>query len=106
MNIQDLRDILLSVYLILGILLSITLIFGVIIALKAVLGLIKAAKRPIDKLGEASGSLMGDLVNPSKDGLSMSSVAFGIISFAASMLGRAIMRSFRKKSSKRKKKRR
>ena len=91
MNIQDLRDILISIYLVLGIILSILLILGVFLILKAILGLIKAAKRPLDNLGDASNSLIGGVLDPSKEGLSLGTVLSGTISFGAGLLGLSLI---------------
>lgn len=100
MNIQDLRDLLISIYLILGILLTLVLVVGSFFIVKALLGLIRAAKRPLDNFGVASEAIIEHVVEPLKEGVSIGSVMGGSLSFVTGFLGGLTKRTFGGKSSK------
>ena len=81
MFIQDLRDILISVYLVAGILLTLVLILGAAVLVFALWGLIKAARRPLDNLGEVTDAAVEHIAKPLRDGVSMGSVLGGSAGF-------------------------
>ena len=87
MNIQDFRDILVSIYLLLGIVLTLVLVVGSFFIVRALLALLRAAKRPLDNFGEASDAVIEHVVTPLKEGVSFGSVMGGGVSFLTGFVG-------------------
>ena len=92
MDVQTVRDILISVYLVGGIVLTLALIviaFGLFLAAR---GLIRSVTRATDNFGKVSDAAVEHIVEPLKDGVSFSSAvgnAFGFATgFVAGMRGR------------------
>ena len=81
MFIQDLRDILISVYLVAGILLTLVLMVAAAVITFAVWGLIKSVRRPLNNLGEVSDAAVEHIAKPLRDGVSMGSVLGGSAGF-------------------------
>ena len=103
MNIQDFRDILVSIYLVLGIVLTLVLVVGSFFLVRALLALIRAVRRPLDNLGVASEAVIEHVVTPLKEGVSFGSVMGGGLSFVTGFVGGLAKGAFRGKRTKDKK---
>ena len=92
MDVQTIRDILISVYLVGGILLTFALLVFSFVLFLAVRGLIRSVTRATNNLGKVSDAAVEHIVEPLKDGVSFSSAvgnAFGFATgFIAGMRGR------------------
>ncbi len=92
MDVQTIRDILISVYLLGGILLTLLLIVFALLLFLAVRGLIGSAKRATDNVGKVTDAAVEHIVEPLQDGVSFASAvgnAFGLATgFIAGMRSR------------------
>ncbi len=92
MDVQTIRDILISVYLAGGILLTLLLIVFALLLFLAARGLIRTATRATDNVGKVTDAAVEHIVEPLKDGVSFASTvgnAFGLATgFVAGMRGR------------------
>lgn len=92
MDVQTIRDILISVYLLGGILLTLLGIVFAFLLFLAARGLIGSAKRATDNVGKVTDAAVEHIVEPLKDGVSLASAAgnaFGLATgFIAGMRGR------------------
>ena len=92
MDVQTIRDVLISVYLVGGILLTLLgIIFAFLLYLGA-RGVIRSAKRATDNVGKVTDAAVEHIVEPLQDGVSFSTAvgnAFGFATgFIAGMRGR------------------
>ena len=92
MDVQTIRDILISVYLIGGIVLTLLLVLFAFLLFLALRGLIGSAKRAVDNVGKVTDAAVEHIVEPLQEGVSFASTvgnAFGLAtSFIAGMRGR------------------
>ena len=92
MDVQTIRDILISVYLAGGILLTLMLIVFALLLYLAARGLIGSAKRATDNVGKVTDAAVEHIVEPLRDGVSFASAvgnAFGLATgFIAGIRGR------------------
>ena len=95
MDVQTVRDILISVYLLGGILLTLLLIVFAFLLFLAVRGLIGSAKRATDNVGKVTDAAVEHIVEPLKEGVSFASVIGNAFGFATGFIGG--MRARRKK---------
>ena len=96
MVIQDIRDILLSVYLGLGIVLTVVLIVGLYFLFRALLALIRAARKPLDNLSQVTEAAVEHIVNPLKEGVSFANVMGGSLGFVSGFVGSVFNRTIRR----------
>ncbi len=96
--IDNIRDILISVYLGVGIILTLALIVFSCLLYKALKGFISSATRSMDNVGKVSDAAVEHIVRPLEDGVSFSSVAGNSLGFATGFIaGLRGRRSDRKK---------
>ena len=92
MDVQTIRDILISVYLVGGILLMLLLIAFAFLLFLAARGLIGAARRAVDNVGKVTDAAVEHVVAPLQEGVPFASAvgnAFGFATgFISGMRGR------------------
>ncbi len=92
MDVQTIRDILISVYLVGGILLTLMVIVLALLLFLAARGLIGSARRATDNVGKVTDAAVEHIVEPLQEGVSFASAvgnAFGLATgFIAGMRGR------------------
>ena len=96
MLIQDIRDILLSVYLGLGIVLTLVLIVGLYLLFRALLALIRAVRKPLENAGQVTDAVVEHVVGPLKEGVSFANVMGGGLSFVSGFVGGLVNRTVRR----------
>lgn len=100
MSIQDIRDFLIIIYLIVGIGLTMVLAVGAFFLTRGLLALVRSAKRPLDNLGEMSEALVEHVVEPLKEGVSFGSILGGSLSFMTGFAGSVANRLFKNNHTK------
>ena len=92
MDVQTIRDILISIYLVGGILLTLLMIVFALLLFLAARGVIRSAKRATDNVGKVTDAAVEHIVEPLQEGVSLASTvgnAFGFATgFFAGMRGR------------------
>ena len=84
--IDNIRDILISAYLIAGILLTLAMLLFAFLLFWALRGLIRAATRGVENLGKVSDAAVEHIVTPLEEGLSVGSVAGNAMGFATGFI--------------------
>ena len=84
--IDNIRDILISLYLFLGIVLVLALIVFSFLLFRAVRGLTRAMTRVVDNFGKVSDAAVEHIVTPLQEGVSMGSVAGNAMGFATGFI--------------------
>ncbi|MCH8848293.1 MAG: hypothetical protein J4N29_02240 [Chloroflexi bacterium] len=95
MDVQTIRDILISVYLVGGILLTLTAIVFAFLLFLAVRGLIGSARRATDNVGKVTDAAVEHIVEPLQDGVSFASAVGNAMGLATGFV--AGMRKRRKR---------
>lgn len=84
--LNNVPDILISAYLVVGIFVALALFVFAFLILRAVLGVIKSAARVIHNIERVSDVAVERIVTPVEEGLSFASAAGNLIGFATSFL--------------------
>jgi hypothetical protein len=84
--IAGIRDILISLYLLLGIVLVLAIIVFMFLLYKAIKGLIGAATRTTENFEKISASAVEHISKPLEEGVSLGSVAGNMFGFAAGFI--------------------
>ena len=96
MDVQTIRDILISLYLVGGILLTLALIIFAFLLFLAARGLIRSVTRATDNVGRVSDAAVEHIVEPLKEGVSFASAVGNAFGFATGFI--AGMRDRRRQS--------
>ena len=86
MDVQTIRDILISLYLVGGILLTLALIVFAFVLFFAVRALIRSVTRATDNMGKVSDAAVEHIVEPLKDGVSFASAVGNAFGFATGFI--------------------
>ena len=86
MDVQTIRDILISVYLVGGILLTLTAIVFAFLLFLAVRGLIGSARRATDNVGKVTDAAVEHIVEPLQDGVSFASAVGNAMGLATGFI--------------------
>ena len=84
--IAAIRDILISLYLILGVVLTLALLVFAYLLYKAMRGLIGAATRATENVGKVTEAAVEHIVTPLEQGMSIGSVAGNAMGFATGFI--------------------
>jgi hypothetical protein len=84
--IAAIRDILISLYLILGVVLTLALLVFAYLLYKAMRGLIGAATRATENVGKVTDAAVAHIVTPLEEGMSIGSVAGNAMGFATGFI--------------------
>ena len=84
--IAAIRDILISLYLILGIVLTLALLLFAFLLYKATHALISAATRATENVGKVTDAAVEHIVTPLEEGMSIGSVAGNAMGFATGFI--------------------
>jgi hypothetical protein len=93
---ENIRDILLSIYLGLGIVLTLVLIIGLYLLFRALLALIRAARKPLENLSQVTEAAVEHIVKPLKEGVSFANVMGGSLGFVNGFVGSIFNRTIRR----------
>ena len=85
-TIDNIRDILISLYLIMGIVLTFAMLLFAYLLYRALKGLIKAATHAVDNVGKVSDAAVEHIVKPLGEGVSFSSVAGNSMGFVTGFI--------------------
>ena len=84
--VQIIRDILVSIYLLMGIVLTLMLLVFAYMLFRVTRGLIRAATRIVDDVGKVSEAAVDHIVTPLQEGVSFSSAAGNAVGFATGFI--------------------
>jgi hypothetical protein len=79
--VQNIRDIMISLYLILGVLLTLAMLLFAFLLYRAMRALLRSLTRAADNFGKVSDAAVEHVVTPLKEGASAASVAGNVLGF-------------------------
>ena len=98
--LNNVPDILISAYLIVGIFVALALFVFAFLIFRAVLGVIKSVGRVVNNVERASDVAVDRIVTPLEEGLSFAAAAGNAVGFATSFLSGLTVKSTKKQSDK------
>ena len=84
--VENIRDIMISLYLIMGVVLSFAFLLFAFLLYKALKGLINAATHAVENVGKVSDAAVEHVVKPLEEGVSFSSVAGNSMGFVTGFI--------------------